>query len=467
VVATAVHSRPARTSVVRTTGAIVTLVLLGLALGAGVAYDARIGIVLAGAAGLLVVVRFWWAAVALLLASQLYLKGAPVPYFAYGALAVIVCAAPLLLSDAARWRSTRGLLVVVGALCTWCVASLLWSTAPDRSVEFLIASAISLTFGVCVATLVDSEQRLRIVMIVMATLGATVAAVALGQVATGTFSRAVGGSEDPNLFALDQLLTLPLPIVLATTERQRALRLTFAAMAILISIGVLASLSRGGLIALAAVLVLLVAMPSVSPLRSSRQRAWTALALGAAAAVFVGLYSAPLVERFNSEDPSDAGGSGRVNLWRGAETAISERPVLGLGHGAYFTDGLTIQRRTPGVDFRGRTPVDPELRVHNVYLEVGAELGLVGLALFVAVLAVAIAGLRRRARQTAADGRAFLATAARGLQLSLVAFAVCSVFLSTQTSADLWILLGLAAALFSVSTRPAATGATAPAPAAP
>lgn len=96
-----------------------------------------------------------------------------------------------------------------------------------------------------------------------------------------------------------------------------------------------------------------------------------------------------------------SGGGNRHELWRVAIAAWRDRPVTGIGAGAYGVRWYQQRRVTEAI----RQP-------HNLPLQVLAELGLVGLGLLVATFAaVAFAALRavRRAR-TAAD-RALVAGA--------------------------------------------------------
>jgi Kef-type K+ transport system membrane component KefB len=84
---------------------------------------------------------------------------------------------------------------------------------------------------------------------------------------------------------------------------------------------------------------------------------------------------------------------------------------------------------------------------HNAYLSSLAELGVVGLLLFVWVLAATYSTLRRLTRQAEEDDDAFIATLSRALIVSLAGYALCAMFLSIETYRVLWILLGLTLAL--------------------
>ncbi len=101
-----------------------------------------------------------------------------------------------------------------------------------------------------------------------------------------------------------------------------------------------------------------------------------------------------------------ASGNGRAAYWRVAARMVGREPLLGAGAGSF---GSTWVRERP---------VANEARdAHNLYLETLAELGPVGLALLLVVLAAPFASLRRVRRDPSAPAAAgvlvaFLAHAA-------------------------------------------------------
>ena len=116
-----------------------------------------------------------------------------------------------------------------------------------------------------------------------------------------------------------------------------------------------------------------------------------------------------LRERFAEEevDPADlntrllsVSGHGRSASIRVAWEAAQERPVVGHGAGSY--EYLWYERRQTELVIRD---------AHSLYAEVLSELGAVGLALLVAVLALPLVGafVARRSRFVAAAAAAFLA----------------------------------------------------------
>jgi O-antigen ligase len=175
----------------------------------------------------------------------------------------------------------------------------------------------------------------------------------------------------------------------------------------------------------------------------ARKRLFLAALLVGAAVLLSASYSA-LSARTSSLFTTADGGSGRANLWLAAETGYRQHPVFGLGFGAFQSQANDLMRMTPGVDFSAYRLRPGGQPVHNAYLESLVELGPLGLALFVGMLGFALRALRRSARLATAGDAPLVAAVSRALTLSLLAFALTSVLLSTETDRTLWVMLGLA-----------------------
>lgn len=113
-----------------------------------------------------------------------------------------------------------------------------------------------------------------------------------------------------------------------------------------------------------------------------------------------------------------------------------ENPLLGVGPGNY-------PEYYAGDEFRwypGREPVPR--RLHNSYMEIAAELGLVGLALFAGVIGSALkAGL-----QAARAGVPEVSVFARAVTYGFGAFLVASLFMPNADTKFMWILPALCVA---------------------
>ena len=378
------------------------------------------------------------------------------------ALVVVVCA---LLIGRASLAGDR-LWIWVGAYAAWAVASGFWTLDPSGTV-FLIASlAIGVTYAFAFATLIDAERDLHTVLGFL-----TVGAVATGIYSIMTYllgglERSGGGAGDPNLFAAFQLVALPLVLVAGTEARQRWQRLLYYASSLIIAASVLTSLSRGGVITFAALLLVVLVVPSRhSIFRSRAHKGVVVFAILAASAGAVKLTEDRLLPRIDEVfTTSGRTGSGRLNEWGGAWTAFKERPLLGLGFGAFPAESTALMLRTQGVDLANYELRPYGVRAHNTYLESVAELGVVGLALFIGLLISCGRSLWRAARMAAQANNQPLRRIANALLVALLAWSISAVFLSVQTSRSLWMLVGLSIAVVKLTRSLGAEGAPSPPP---
>ena len=126
-----------------------------------------------------------------------------------------------------------------------------------------------------------------------------------------------------------------------------------------------------------------------------------------------------------------------------AAEMLAERPLLGQGPG-----GFAASRSR----FRPADVASVEETVaHQMYLDVGAELGLLGLAAFVAALGYAIRGALRATRLAPEDR-----TLARAVLIGFAGTLVAACFLSEQLYLPVWLLVALGVALDPV--RPSGRG---------
>jgi len=349
-------------------------------------------------------------------------------------------------------------LLWVGAYSVWALASGLWTTSVTGTAYLLGSLAIALIFMLAFASLLDSRRDLERVLYVFA-----FTSVVLGAVSWLAFSgkihlsgatqggRAQGEVGDPSVFAAFQLLVLPLVLVLAAHAQKRWLRLSLSFAVLSIIGSILVSLSRGGLIAFAIFLVLLLVLPARILFRSRRSKVVALLVVALATTAVSFRYSEQITHRVETilgKGPAGAQrGSGRYNLWLAARTTIEEHPVLGIGYGAFPYVSNNTMLRTPGVDLRGYYLRNPGQPVHNTYLEAWAELGVFGLILYVGMLTSTGLALIRTAVRAGRMGADFVRRVAYALMLGLATWFITSFFLSTETSRGVWIVIGLALAL--------------------
>jgi putative inorganic carbon (HCO3(-)) transporter len=271
------------------------------------------------------------------------------------------------------------------------------------------------------------QRRLAWVLSVAATLAGV---IALNDFLSGAKRIATLPYGDPNDLAYMLATTLPLTFWLL---RERwTLRLLVLPMIGLISAAVLLSFSRGALVGLGAAVLWQIA---------AERRSIPVLAAGAAVVLVVtlalvrtnpaqveeGLQYKQRVAAYNVET--------RLDAWRAAIDLAEMHPLLGIGPGNFQFAYPEVADRPPGTQSVGV--------VHNAYLDVAAELGVLGMVVFVIYLVV-VFGRATLARRRG-NGLPGYAAAVR---TALVVAIVAGLFLSEQYYAPFWLLGGLATALW-------------------
>jgi O-antigen ligase len=283
-------------------------------------------------------------------------------------------------------------------------------------------------------------------------LGATVSAL-YGFVTappTAADSRVTGTIGDPNELASVLLPALIFGFVLAATLKNapiaRGLALGGSVVAL---VGLFLTGSRGGLIALGVALLAAVFVGG----------RWRPLAAIAGLLIVLGgvgwfTFFAPQTIKDHVTEV-DTTGTGREDIWKIGARMWRAHPITGVGVGNFQTSSAHYLL-APGQIKRGDLILTQPKVAHNTYLQILAEMGVVGEALFLAIVAFALSCVYRAARMFAAKRDLRMELLARGTLVSLIGLLVSYFFISEMYSKQFWLLLGLCPALFAVARRSAA-----------
>jgi O-antigen ligase len=241
---------------------------------------------------------------------------------------------------------------------------------------------------------------------------------------------------DPNYFALTAVLCLPFGLILGQERAVRWERRYYLGCAVVTLFALMLAGSRGGFLGLL--------VSGFVIIWHSRNRV-RHLVVGAVffAAVLVLMPSSPL-SRLLWPDQSDEG------------SAQKHQALLFAGlrmFGDYFWTGVGVGNFKPMV----RQYLDPghdfEAIAHNTYVEVGAELGIVGLLVLVGVLVFTFRTLRQIRRQTRRGRDPFLHATARATEAGLAGACVALFFITALHTRLLWFMVILAMCLPSLTLR--------------
>jgi putative inorganic carbon (HCO3(-)) transporter len=260
--------------------------------------------------------------------------------------------------------------------------------------------------------------------------------------------RAEGPMDEPNMYAQVMLVLLPLALFTFRAERVWRARALAAVAGGLILGGMVVSESRGAFVALVLVVGAAMALRWVRPahvvacglafgglatLVASDRLVERLATIPAALAVLQGH---PSVER-------DYAIEGRATEMLAALQVFGDHPVIGVGPGQYAPFySVEYHQKNPRAKFLDlRIP----RRGHSLYLEMAAEVGAVGLSVFLAIVGVLVRSLWR-ARKRWLERSALHADLATALLLSLGAYLATGIFLHLMYERYYWLLLALASA---------------------
>ncbi len=141
---------------------------------------------------------------------------------------------------------------------------------------------------------------------------------------------------------------------------------------------------------------------------------------------------------------------GRMSVWTRGIGYMLGHPLTGVGAGAFPVAEGTISPLASRQDY------DVGLKwsaAHNSFVQVGAELGIPGLILFIALLVTALGRARQAVEMARGIGDERAASMADALAASIVGFMVSGFFLSEGYGAYIYSVLGIVIGLHSALLR--------------
>lgn len=253
----------------------------------------------------------------------------------------------------------------------------------------------------------------------------------------------IGFLGDNNGVALGTMMLVPIVAALAQTTTKRWKRYAYWFIAVGVFLRGFTTYSRGGFIA-AAVLGVFVFVRAEKKMRAL---VGVALICGLVAAIMPQEYWNRIHTIDADEENRDESAAGRLHFWRIAVEMARAKPFTGVGLNSFSASYGSYDPGSPYGDYR---------QAHSTWFGVLAELGLPGLALFLANLGIAFLSCRRIVQHSRDDPDSRdLRIYANALLISFVVFAVGGTFLSSQYNEMLWHFFALSTALSLVSTAEA------------
>jgi O-antigen ligase len=350
----------------------------------------------------------------------------------------------------------KRLTLLIVAYLAWCVLGLTW-TDNTHDVIYSLERYIP-NFLVFVVVFTAARDRVDIRLLTgFFVLGAGIAAgdAILSPPSASAYadvSRSGGTFGDPNYFAAVLVTGFALAVALSRAKSLTVFGQATALVAAgLCLLGIMLSVSRGGLIALT---VTLLAAVCLAGRWRGKLAVVTILVAFLAVVYYVALAPPDARQRLTS---SQGGGSGRTTIWRVGWREVQHNAILGVGAGN-FSDAGARYFFEPGLINHNATGytayfLDTPTVAHNTYLEVLAEEGIIGTAMFLLIIISSLECARRAAVRFRRAGDDELELISYGLLCGTLGFLVASFFLSEEYSKQLYLLLAMGPALLHVAMR--------------
>jgi putative inorganic carbon (HCO3(-)) transporter len=320
------------------------------------------------------------------------------------------------------------------------LASSLQAYSPDASYDKLADFFAWVLIYLLISNIVSTERRFLLFMLAFLLYSFKMSQHATRSWAEDGFvfrnwgvTGAPGWFHNSGEFGVQMAIFLPLvTYFIAALSRHwgKKTRLLFIAMVVTAIVGTIASSSRGAMLGVTVVMLLM--------LIRARYKVRGLIVVLAAAAMIVAMLPPEFQARFESAGEDETSLS-RKQYWKFGMMVLSQYPLLGIGYANWpvyykFHNGY------------GALP-------HNIFIEASAELGYAGLTAFVGlILCTFFINWRTRAQvRPLGDRGAFLSAMAKGLDAALVGFLVSGFFVTVLYYPFFWINLALTVSLHNAA----------------
>jgi O-antigen ligase len=352
--------------------------------------------------------------------------------------------------------------------------SVLWSASMERALSAAIDLSKNLLIFWVLVEFLRRQNTFKAACVALVLVAGVLSMISVHQYVTGNFSSDYGGFAqssvrqivdsvhsqrlagpigDPNFYALILLVTVPLGLAVLRTRLPSLLRLGVAAAVATTAATVLLTYSRGGAVVLGLGCLVCAVRWHVRGLHVGV----LAVALGGMIAVLpnsvwdrLGTVLRPFQDTHEVGQVIDTSVEMRLGAQRVALEIFLDNPFVGVGAGNYPPLYQAYSERL------GVTAVASEFYPHNLYLQVLAETGAVGLVTLLPAVVGPLLALEQ-ARRTPVS-RTLAAPEwhdlAFGTEVALGCYLLSSTMLHGSYPRYLWMLLALAVAARRIATVP-------------
>ncbi|GAB6059638.1 hypothetical protein JCM31598_27550 [Desulfonatronum parangueonense] len=120
-----------------------------------------------------------------------------------------------------------------------------------------------------------------------------------------------------------------------------------------------------------------------------------------------------------------------------------QNPIFGVGLGGFKDAYIDVALRSDDIDLVGSARSPQAAGAHNVFVQIGAQLGIVGLILYLLLVYFSYIEARRTARLFTAGGDKFLALLSSSIQVFIVVAIFVGMFTQMFGAKIFWVVIPL------------------------
>ncbi|GBD04253.1 hypothetical protein HRbin19_01563 [bacterium HR19] len=293
-------------------------------------------------------------------------------------------------------------LIPVSAFIIWGIVSAFWAYNPYKTQNLAVMIAPGILSYLALQFLSLSERELKVIAIFTSFTSSVVSGYGILQL-LGVFPMPPDQYGNPNPittfglsnFAVEYLLlAFPLTVAFAIVEKNPILKTIFIISSAITFGYIVGAKNRAGWVG---TIVFLITLTMILLLHFSRKADWRKIlkyfipSFSASVVIIVLLlfytdYGRSIIERFKTFVELGPGSSvsTRVLAWSGGIEMIKQNPVIGVGGGNFeIFSWRYAPRLLDEATMYTNTRVD---KAHNEYLQIFADLGIIGFALFISII---------------------------------------------------------------------------------
>ncbi len=273
-------------------------------------------------------------------------------------------------------------------------------------------------------------------------------------VSDGGLVRITSFMSNPNAFGKTLAFLIPISICLILSKYHFFVKLILAFVVFMMITGVVISYSRTSMIAM---LLSLIITPMMYYKGSKKLVAFLITLL----IMPLLYYGFPLdrvkwkahnrlVSIFEAESAAEVD-LGRVETAKAGWIMMRENPVFGVGIGGFGHEYYDLAQRLSDLELVESRYEERGLSAHNLYVQVGGQLGVIGLALYLFLVLLAFINAIAAERRFFENGDSTLYAISRSIKIFIIVFMITGITSSGLESKIFWIFAAIGVVLCKLS----------------